>query len=49
MVMPMMSLTNGGSFVSGLFSGSLLITMASLMGHLLYGAVLGSFYKAHSA
>ncbi|MBI3124017.1 MAG: hypothetical protein HYZ10_06395 [Ignavibacteriales bacterium] len=48
MVMPMMSLTSGGSFVSGLFSGSLLIAMASLMGHLLYGAVLGFLYKPQS-
>ena len=49
MVMPMMSLTNGGSFVSGLFSGSLLITMASLMGNLLYGEVLVCFFKDQSA
>lgn len=48
MVMPMMTLMSGGSFVSGLFSGSLLIAIASLMGHLLYGAVLGSLYKQQS-
>lgn len=39
MVMPMMSLMNGGSFTAGLFSGSLMIAMASLVGHLLYGAL----------
>ncbi|MBI1938938.1 MAG: hypothetical protein HYS25_12575 [Ignavibacteriales bacterium] len=48
MVMPMMSLMSGGSFVSGLFSGSLLIAIASLMGHLLYGAALGTIYKLQS-
>lgn len=48
MVMPMMTLMNGGSFVSGLFSGSLIIAAASLMGHLLYGAVLGFLYRPNS-
>ncbi len=44
-VMPMMSSLNGGSFISGLFSGSVLIAMTSLIGHLIYGAALGSIYK----
>lgn len=47
MVMPMMSLMNGGSFTAGLFSGSLLISSASFMGHILYGAVLGFLYKPY--
>jgi uncharacterized membrane protein YagU involved in acid resistance len=45
MVMPMMSLIAGGSYTSGLFSGSVMIAMASLVGHLIYGAILGSIYK----
>jgi uncharacterized membrane protein YagU involved in acid resistance len=45
MVMPMMNLLNGGSYVDGLFSGSLIVAMASLVGHLIYGAILGSIYK----
>lgn len=45
MVMPMMSLMNGADFTSGLFSGSFVISTASLMGHILYGIVLGAFYK----
>lgn len=45
MVMPVMSLMNGGSYTAGLFSGSLLISSASLMGHVLYGIVLGALYK----
>jgi len=45
MVMPLMTLMNGGTFTSGLFSGSLLISAASFMGHILYGIVLGAFYK----
>lgn len=48
MVMPMMSIMSGGGFVSGLFSGSILVAMASLIGHLLYGAVLGALYKPQS-
>lgn len=44
-VMPMMSTMNGGSFFSGLFSGSIMMAMASLIGHLLYGTVLGFTYK----
>jgi uncharacterized membrane protein YagU involved in acid resistance len=45
MVMPMMSLMAGESFTGGLFSGSIVIAMASLLGHLIYGAVLGCIYK----
>ena len=44
-VMPMMMVMNGGSFTSGLFSGSIVMAMASLVGHLIYGAVLGKIYK----
>lgn len=44
-VMPMMSSMQGMGFAAGLFSGSVLIAMASLMGHLLYGAVVGKLYK----
>jgi uncharacterized membrane protein YagU involved in acid resistance len=44
-VMPMMSMINGGSYTSGLFSGSIMIAMASLIGHLLFGVVLGLLYK----
>jgi Family of unknown function (DUF6789) len=44
-VMPMMSVMNGMSFSSGLFSGSIMMAMASLVGHLIYGAVLGSIYR----
>jgi hypothetical protein len=45
MVMPMMIVLSGGSFASGLFSGSIIMAMASLAGHLLYGAVLGAIYN----
>lgn len=45
MVMPMMSMLSGGSFSAGLFSGSIMIAMASLVGHLIYGAILGEVYK----
>jgi uncharacterized membrane protein YagU involved in acid resistance len=45
MVMPMMSVMGGGSYAAGLFSGSIMIAMASLVGHLIYGAVLGGIYK----
>jgi hypothetical protein len=44
-VMPMMSMMNGMPFSSGLFSGSAIMAMASLVGHLIYGAVVGSIYK----
>jgi uncharacterized membrane protein YagU involved in acid resistance len=45
MVMPVMSVLAGGSYISGLFSGSAMIAMASLVGHLIYGGVLGAIYK----
>jgi len=45
MVMPMMNVMSGGSFIDGLFSGSIMIAMASLIGHLIYGAILGGIYK----
>lgn len=45
MVMPMMSIWAGGNYFTGFFSGSLLAAMASLIGHLIYGAVLGRMYK----
>lgn len=48
MVMPMMSVMAGGSYSAGLFSGSFVIAMASLVGHLIYGAVLGWLYKPQS-
>ena len=48
MVMPMMSALSGRGFSAGLFSGSIKIALASLMGHLLYGAVLGFLYKPQS-
>lgn len=45
MVMPMMSLLSGNGFSAGLFSGSIKIAFASLMGHLIYGAVSGILYS----
>lgn len=45
-VMPMMSAINGMGLFSGLFSGSLMLAMASLVGHLVYGVVLGKLYNA---
>jgi uncharacterized membrane protein YagU involved in acid resistance len=45
MVMPMMSLMNDMPFSAGLFSGSVMMAMASMVGHLVYGAVLGVVYK----
>jgi uncharacterized membrane protein YagU involved in acid resistance len=45
MVMPVMSVLNGGNYLAGLFSGSVMIAMASLVGHLIYGAILGRIYK----
>lgn len=44
-VMPMMSMMNGMTYSSGLFSGSMMLAAASLVGHLIYGAVVGSIYK----
>ncbi|MBU0560121.1 MAG: hypothetical protein KJ799_07875 [Bacteroidetes bacterium] len=48
MVMPMMSMMGGGSYTSGLFSGSMMMAVASLVGHLIFGAVLGTIYKPKS-
>ncbi|HUX60150.1 MAG TPA: DUF6789 family protein [Ignavibacteriaceae bacterium] len=45
-IIPMMSVMNGMSFMTGLFSGSLLLAMASLAGHLIYGIVLGMLYNS---
>ncbi len=47
-VMPMMSIMNGGTYFSGFFSGSIILAAASLMGHLLFGVVLGLTYKTDS-
>jgi len=44
-VMPMMNMMNGMSFSSVLFSGSIMMAMASLVGHLIYGTVVGTTYK----
>jgi uncharacterized membrane protein YagU involved in acid resistance len=44
-VMPMMTTMTGGGFLSGIFSGSFMMAVASLAGHLIYGAVLGIIYK----
>ena len=44
-VMPIMNMMNGMSFSSGLFSGSIMMAMASLFGHLIFGAVVGIIYK----
>lgn len=44
-VMPMMTIMNGGSYGDGFFSGSIMIAFASLMGHLIYGIVLSLIYK----
>lgn len=45
MVMPMMTIMNGGNYFDGFFSGSIVIAFASLMGHLIYGAILGAIYE----
>ncbi len=47
-VMPMMSMMNGMSFSSGLFSGSFMMAMGSLVGHLIFGAVVGAIYKTEN-
>lgn len=44
-VMPMTHIMNGMSYASGLFPGSLKMTFASLVGHLIYGVILGILYK----
>lgn len=46
MVMPMMGLLNGSGFIAGLFSGSAFLALGSLVGHIVYGAILGWLYKA---
>ena len=45
MVMPMMSIMNGMSYIDGLFSGSILLASASLMAHLVFGLVVGYINK----
>ncbi len=44
-VMPMMSIMNGMSYGAGFFSGSFKMATASLVGHLIFGAVVGIIYK----
>ncbi|MBK7981803.1 MAG: hypothetical protein IPK06_17695 [Ignavibacteriae bacterium] len=44
----MMSLMSGGSYSDGLFSESIMVAMASLIGHIIYGGVLGKIYKPES-
>ncbi len=44
-IMPMMSIMNGGTYFNGFFSGSIVLAAASLMGHLVFGVVLGLLYK----
>ncbi|AFH49663.1 Hypothetical protein IALB_1957 [Ignavibacterium album JCM 16511] len=48
LVMPMMSIMNGGTYFKGFFSGSIILAAASLMGHLVFGVVLGFIYKTDS-
>lgn len=45
LVMPMMMTLKGMSYSSGLFSGSAKLAMASLVGHLIFGAVIGQIYR----
>lgn len=44
-VMPMMAFLNSMPFSSGIFSGSIVMAMGSMLGHLVYGLVLGLTYK----
>jgi uncharacterized membrane protein YagU involved in acid resistance len=44
-VMPLMMVMNGMPYSAGLFSGSFLMAMASFVGHLIYGAIVGATYK----
>ncbi|MGB5288209.1 MAG: DUF6789 family protein [Ignavibacteriaceae bacterium] len=44
-VMPMMTIMNGGGYFDGFFSGSIMMVLASLLGHLIYGTVLSLIYK----
>ncbi len=43
--MPMMMVMNGMPYSAGLFSGSFLVAMASLVAHFIYGAIVGAVYK----
>jgi len=45
-VMPMMAVLNKMSFASGIFSGSFILAFGSLMGHFVYGLVVGIIYKS---
>ncbi|CAN5530220.1 hypothetical protein BH10BAC5_BH10BAC5_04970 [soil metagenome] len=44
-VMPMMATLNKMPFTSGIFSGSFVLAFGSLMGHIVYGLILGLTYK----
>ncbi len=44
-VMPMMATMNNMPFSAGIFSGSFVMAVGSLMGHLVYGLVLGLTFK----
>lgn len=44
-VMPMMAVMNNMPFSAGIFSGSFIMAFGSLMGHLVYGLVLGLTFK----
>ena len=46
--MRVMSAVNGMSFIDGLFSNSIIVAIASLAGHLIYGMVLGKLYGQSS-
>lgn len=48
-VMPMMMIMNGMSYFDGFFSGSIIMALASLMAHLVFGLVVGFTSKANSA
>ena len=41
----MMMVMNGMPYSAGIFSGSFVMAMASFVGHLIYGAVVGATYK----
>ena len=44
-VMPMMTIMNGGGYFDGFFSGSIIMALASLLGHLIYGTVASLIYQ----
>ena len=44
-IMPMMTIMNGGGYGDGFFSGSIMIALASLLGHLIYGVVISLIYE----